>query len=110
MDDRKAFTAIMYVLRTGIRWGALPREMGASSTVHSRFLEWLRGGLFKAIYDAGLTENADLSGINWDWQRTTAITTHVPFRRASARQVIPGRPGSGTQPARPMESKAAQSY
>lgn len=110
MDDRKAFTAIMYVLRTGIRWGALPRDMGASSTVHSRFLEWLRAGLFKAIHDAGLTENEDLSGINWDWQRTTAITTHVPFRRASGRQVLPGHSGSGASVSRPMESKAAQSY
>jgi putative transposase len=101
----------MYVLRTGIRWGALPRDMGASSTVHSRFLEWLRAGLFKAIYDAGLTENPDLSGINWDWQRTTAITTHVPFRRAAGRHVIPpGRPAAGGQPGRPTESKSAQPH
>jgi transposase len=28
MDDRKAFAAIVYVLRTGIQWNALPRELG----------------------------------------------------------------------------------
>ena len=28
MDDRKAFAAIVYVLRTGIRWNALPRGVG----------------------------------------------------------------------------------
>jgi len=39
MDDRKAFAAIVYVLRTGIQWNALPRELGASSTVHDRFQE-----------------------------------------------------------------------
>ena len=36
MDDRDAFAAMIYVLRTGIRWNALPRQMGASSTVHDR--------------------------------------------------------------------------
>ena len=44
MDDRKAFEAIVYVLRTGIQWNALPRELGASSTVHDRFQEWERAG------------------------------------------------------------------
>ena len=39
MDDRKAFAAIVYVLRTGIQWNALPRGLGASSTVHDRFQE-----------------------------------------------------------------------
>jgi len=32
LSDRKAFEAIVYVLRTGIQWDALPRELGASST------------------------------------------------------------------------------
>jgi transposase len=39
MSDRKAFEAMIYVLRTGIQWNALPRELGASSTVHERFQE-----------------------------------------------------------------------
>ena len=28
MDDRKAMTAILYVLRTGCQWRALPRSLG----------------------------------------------------------------------------------
>ena len=49
MDDRKAFAAIVYVLRTGIQWNALPRELGASSTVHDRFQEWERAGFFEEL-------------------------------------------------------------
>ena len=30
MDDRKAMSAIFYVLRTGCQWNALPRSLGAS--------------------------------------------------------------------------------
>ena len=40
MDDRKAMTAIFYIVRTGCQWKALPqRSLGASSTVHDRFQE-----------------------------------------------------------------------
>src|SRR2546421_2862572 len=40
VDDRQMFAAIVYVLRTGIQWNALPRELGASSTVYDRFRNW----------------------------------------------------------------------
>lgn len=37
MDDCQAMNAIFYVLRTGIQWKALPREMGPASTVVTAF-------------------------------------------------------------------------
>ena len=46
MSDRQAFAAIVCVLRTGMQWNALPRELGASSTVHNRFQEWEKAGFF----------------------------------------------------------------
>ena len=36
-SDRQMLSAILYVLRTGIQWNALPRELGASITVYDRF-------------------------------------------------------------------------
>jgi transposase len=44
MDNRKAITAILYVLRTGGVSGKHYQELlvGASSTVHDRFQEWRR--------------------------------------------------------------------
>ena len=47
---------MIYVLRTGIQWNALPREMGASSTVHDRYQEWERKGFFEELWRAGLLE------------------------------------------------------
>jgi len=40
MNDRKAMSAILYLLRTGCQWNALPRSLDASSTVHDPFQEW----------------------------------------------------------------------
>ena len=56
MDDRKAMTAILYVLRTGCQWRALPRSLGAGTTVHDRFQQWVEAGVFKKMWKAGLLD------------------------------------------------------
>ena len=37
MPPRQVFAAIVYVLRTGCQWKALPRELGSASAVHLHF-------------------------------------------------------------------------
>ncbi len=54
MDDCKAWNAIFYVLRTGCQWNALPRCLGASSTVHDRFQLWIEQGVFERMWELGL--------------------------------------------------------
>jgi putative transposase len=78
LADRQAFTAIIYLLRTGIPGNALPRELGASSTVHARFQEWERAGVFRALWEAGLAEYDELSGIDWQWQAVDGVMTKAP--------------------------------
>lgn len=56
MDDRKAMSAILYVLRTGCQWRALPRSLGAGTTVHDRFQQWVEAGVFKKMWKAGLLD------------------------------------------------------
>jgi putative transposase len=83
MDDRQAFEAIVYVLRTGIQWNALPREMGASSTVHDRFQEWEQAGVFQALWQAGLSAYDEFQGIEWEWQSVDGAMTKAPFGTAA---------------------------
>jgi putative transposase len=83
MADRQAFAAIIYVLRTGMQWTALPREVGASSTVHARFHEWERAGLFQALGQAGLAEYDALHGSEWTWQAVDGVMTTAPFGGAA---------------------------
>lgn len=81
MDDRDAFAAMIYVLRTGIQWNALPRQMGASSTVHDRYQEWERAGFFEELWRAGLAEYEELEGIEWEWQAIDGAMTKAPLGR-----------------------------
>ena len=54
-SDRQMFSAIIYVLPTGIQWSALPRELGASSTVYDRFRWWESQEVFQRLWQAGLS-------------------------------------------------------
>ena len=59
MPARQVFSAIVYVLRTGCQWKALPKEFGSSSAVHAYFQRWQREGFFLKIWKAGLTAFAE---------------------------------------------------
>ena len=67
LAPRKVFAAIVYVLRTGVQWKALPKEFGSSSSIHKYFQEWSKAGFFKKLWYKGLAEYDDLEGIAWEW-------------------------------------------
>ena len=78
-DDRQMFAAIISVLRTAIQWNALPRELGAWSTVYDRFRWWEEQGFFQRLWQTGLQEYDELVGIGWDWQSLDSSTVKAPF-------------------------------
>lgn len=82
--DRQLFAAMVYVLRTGVQWNALPRELGASSTVHARFQEWTAAGFFARLWAAGVAEFDELVGIDWRWQALDGVMTKAPFGGAAS--------------------------
>ena len=65
MDNRKAMEAILYVFRIGYKWSALPRSLGAPSTVRKRFQEWREAGVFQRMWKAGLLNYEELRAMVW---------------------------------------------
>src|SRR5512136_2817946 len=54
LPARQVLAGIVYVLRTGIQWKALPKErFGSPSAIHRYFLEWQAAGLFETRWKAG---------------------------------------------------------
>ncbi len=78
-SDREMLGAILYVLRTGIQWNALPRSIGASTTVYDRFRTWERDGFFIRLWQAGLEEFDEVVGIDWAWLSVDGVMTKAPF-------------------------------
>ena len=65
LDPRAVFSAIVYVLRTGIQWKVLPIGLyGSPSAVHRYFREWEQAGFFLKLWQRGLSESDDMEGIS----------------------------------------------
>ena len=67
VDDRKALTGILFVLRTGIPWKYLPREMGCGSgmTCWRRLRDWHAAGVWQGLHEMFLTELNAAHRIDW---------------------------------------------
>jgi putative transposase len=77
---RKVFAGILYVLRTGCPWKAVPKsEYGSGSAVHRYFLEWMAAGLFLALWRNSLLEYDELEGIDWEWQSLDGAIVKAPL-------------------------------
>jgi transposase len=79
MPARQVFSAIVYVLRTGCQWEALPHEFGSASAVHAYFQRWQCSGLFLCLWQAGLAEYDDMEGIAWRWQSIDGAMHKAPM-------------------------------
>jgi len=79
MPARQVFSAIVYVLRTGCQWKALPKEYGSASSVHAYFQRWQREGFFLKIWRAGLAEYDEMEGIAWEWQSIDGASGKAPL-------------------------------
>ena len=79
MEPRKVFEAIVYVLRTGCQWKALPKEFGSPSSVHKYFLEWKGEEVFVNLWRRGLAEYDAMEGIAWSWQSIDGSIVKAPL-------------------------------
>ena len=80
MDPRKVFEAIVYALRTGCQWKALPKGVfGSPSSIHKYFLEWKRKGVFVHLWRKGLAEYDVMEGIAWCWQSIDGAMVKAPL-------------------------------
>jgi transposase len=80
MEPRKAFAGIVFVLRTGCQWKALPKaEFGSASSIHKYFLEWKRKGVFSRLWRKGLAEYDEMEGIAWSWQSIDGAVVKAPL-------------------------------
>ena len=77
---RLIFDAIVYVLRTGCQWQALPRqEYAPGSTVHGRFRQWVKAEVFERAWKVLLEYYDQEVGIDWKWQALDGVITKAPL-------------------------------
>jgi len=91
---RQVMDGIFYVLRTGCQWKAVPPEFGSGSTLHRYFQKWVKRGVFRKLWRAGLLEYDHRKGIQWEWQSVDGAMTKAPLggeRRGPTPPIGPSR-------------------
>ena len=91
IPDRAILTGIVFVLRSGIPWQMLPRQMGcgSGSTCWRRLVRWQRAGVWQRLHEALLAELRRRGRLD---QRWTVIDS------GSVRAVRGGKKLDRTQP------------
>jgi putative transposase len=67
-DPRRALDGIIYHLRSGCQWNALPREFGDDASVHRTFQRWIQKGVLKEVWSVLVGHCQGLGDIDWQWQ------------------------------------------
>ena len=75
VDDRAVMSGILYRLRTGCQWRAIPREFASGPTCHRRFQEWERQGVFEKLFICMLHYYDHRRGIHSPFSGTGARST-----------------------------------
>ncbi|WP_458400109.1 transposase [Mailhella sp.] len=82
LDSRKVFEAIVYVLKTGTQWKALPKDIfGSPSSIHAYFKKWEAQGFFSEMWKKGLAEYEEMKGIAWEWTLDTTRNAKAAMER-----------------------------
>lgn len=92
-DDRQLFDGIIWLLRTGAQWKALPAPFGPKSTCHRRFQEWVARGAFAQAWAVLLSAYDDLVGLELTWQAADGCLTKAPLGKKGGLEK-PWRPGA----------------
>ena len=96
MDDRRAFAGIVYRLRTGCQWDAIPSEFGSGSTCYRRFVEWTQADVFEKLHAEALCYYHEKCGLDLEWASLDSASVKAP------------KGGTSRAPIRPIAENSAQ--
>jgi transposase len=85
VPDRAALAGIIFVLKSGIPWEMLPKEMGcgSGSTCWRRLRDWQEAGVWEELHRALLDRLGEADRI--EWERASLDSASVPAKRGDRR-------------------------
>jgi transposase len=92
VPDRVVLAGIVYRLKTGCQWKALPNEFSSGSTCHLRFQQWCSAGVFERLHAELLKYYDKRRGIQWNWGSLDTAMVKAPkggTKRAPTRRTAP---------------------
>ena len=83
IDERAALSGIVFVLKSGIPWEMLPKEMGcgSGSSCWRRLRDWQEAGVWEKLHRVLLDRLGE--GEEIDWERASMDSASVPAKRGA---------------------------
>ncbi len=83
LSDRKALTGILFILKTGMQWEMLPKELGCGSgmTCWRRLRDWHEAGVWARLHHELLDRLGEADRI--DWRRAALDSSSVPAKKGA---------------------------
>jgi putative transposase len=88
-DDRRVMSGIVYRLKTGCQWDAIPREFGSGNTCYDRFREWQAAGVFHMLHVEMVLFYDQQVGVDLTWCSMDSATVKAPKGGTSPAPVPP---------------------
>jgi transposase len=101
VSNRQALAGIVFVLRTGVPWQSIPREMncGSGSTCWRRFAEWTQLSVWPRLHTLILSTLGRGGKVNLSRAVIDSASVRAAFggtTRAPIRPIVRKRAASGT--------------
>jgi putative transposase len=91
-DDRRVISAIIHVIRNGLRWRDVPEVYGPHKTLYNRFMHWSRLGVFDRIFAALAGEGPEPERIMIDATHLKAHRTAASLQKRGMFPIVSGAP------------------
>jgi transposase len=90
VPDRACLRGILFVLRSGIPWEMLPKELGCGSgmTCWRRLRDWQEAGIWELIHFALLDWLSRYSGIDWSRAVVDSCSIRAVFGGSKRAQIL----------------------
>jgi putative transposase len=72
IDQRRALNGMIYQLRTGCQWNALPREFGSDRSIHRTMQRWIERGVLDEVIALLIDHCDEFDDVEWEWQSADA--------------------------------------
>jgi transposase len=98
LDDRAALTGILFILKTGLPWEYLPREMGCGSGMSCwrRLKAWQEAGVWEELHRLLLCKLHQAGAL--DWSRAAVDSSSVRAVGVSSSKEKKAKPSAQTPP------------
>lgn len=113
LDHRQVLTGILFVLRTGIPWEALPQELGCGSGMSCwrRLQAWQHAGIWPRLHAVLLAKLHQANQLDWSRAVVDSSSVRAVFggkKRGRTRRTAAKRGASITSSVTPTGSRSTR--